>query len=93
MTTADAESIRRNSSTSLDQAPKDNQISGTSEKNGAAFDELEVFRDGERELVHEVISALREIRYGSIVLTVHEGQVVEINKSIRIRKSRGNRKG
>jgi len=40
---------------------------------------------GEQELVRELIRGLRTIRYGSIVLTVHEGRLVEINKSVRIR--------
>jgi hypothetical protein len=94
MTSVDAESKRRNLSSTLGQGPKHNQGSGTpSEKSGAAFNELEIVPDGERELIHEVIRALRQIRYGSIVLTVHEGQVVEINKSIRIRKSRPGTKG
>jgi hypothetical protein len=64
-------------------------------RNGNAVDEsnsllndLEKLFDGEKELVRELIKGLREIRYGSIVLTVHEGRVVEINKSTRIRKSR-----
>jgi len=40
----------------------------------------------ERELLSEMIRALRSIRYGSVVLTVHEGRVVEVNKTERIRK-------
>lgn len=48
--------------------------------------------ESEKELFRELVHALRTIRYGSIVLTVHEGQLVEINKSIRIRKSRPNQK-
>jgi hypothetical protein len=44
--------------------------------------------DAEKELFRELVHALRTIRYGSIVLTVHEGQLVEINKSVRIRKGR-----
>ncbi len=41
----------------------------------------------ERELLREVVLALRGIRYGSIVLTVHDGRIVELNKTERIRKS------
>lgn len=48
--------------------------------------------ESEKELLRELVYALRTIRYGSIALTVHEGQLVEINKSIRIRKSRTNQK-
>jgi len=41
----------------------------------------------EQELLREVTQALRSIRYGSIVIAVHEGRIVEINKTERIRKS------
>jgi hypothetical protein len=41
----------------------------------------------ERELLREVALALRGIRYGSVVLTVHDGRIVELNKTERIRKS------
>ncbi len=42
---------------------------------------------GEADLLHEVALALRTIRYGSVVLTVHDGRIVELNKTERIRKS------
>jgi hypothetical protein len=42
---------------------------------------------GEAELLHEVALALRTIRYGSVVLTVHNGRIVELNKTERIRKN------
>jgi hypothetical protein len=41
----------------------------------------------EAELLHEVALALRTIRYGSVVLTVHDGRIVELNKTERIRKT------
>jgi hypothetical protein len=41
----------------------------------------------EQELLREVTQALRSIRYGSIVIAVHEGRIVEMNKTERIRKS------
>ncbi len=41
----------------------------------------------ERELLRELLHALRTIRYGSVVLTVHDGRVVEIHKTERIRRS------
>jgi len=41
----------------------------------------------ERDLLREVVLALRSIRYGSLVLTVHDGRIVELNKTERIRKS------
>jgi hypothetical protein len=40
----------------------------------------------ERELLQEVLRALRVIRYGSVVITVHDGHIVEIQKTERIRK-------
>jgi hypothetical protein len=39
----------------------------------------------ERDLLREVVKSLRTIQYGSIVLTLHDGQLVEINKTVRIR--------
>jgi len=39
------------------------------------------------EAVREIVSGLQTIRYGSILLTVHEGQVVEISTTVRIRPS------
>lgn len=45
------------------------------------------FSASERELLREVALALRGIRYGSVVLTVHDGCIVELNKTERIRKS------
>jgi len=41
----------------------------------------------ERELLREVARALRSIRYGSVVLTVHDGRIVEMSKTERVRKS------
>jgi hypothetical protein len=43
----------------------------------------------ERELLKEVALALRSIRYGSVTLTVHDGRIVELNKTERVRKSPG----
>lgn len=41
----------------------------------------------ERELVRELLAAIRTIRYGSVVVTIHDGRLVEVNKTERIRKS------
>ena len=41
--------------------------------------------DSERNLCAEVLAALRDIRYGSVQLLVHEGRVVEIQRVERIR--------
>ncbi|HXN17164.1 MAG TPA: YezD family protein [Candidatus Binatus sp.] len=40
----------------------------------------------ERELLHELVRGLRAVRYGSISLTVHDGRLVEINKTEKIRR-------
>jgi hypothetical protein len=39
----------------------------------------------ERNLLDEVVRGIRTIRYGSISLTVHDGRVVEIHKTEKIR--------
>jgi hypothetical protein len=55
---------------------------------GATLTELEQgLSAAERELLREVALALRSIRYGSVVLTVHDGRIVELNKTERIRKT------
>jgi hypothetical protein len=43
---------------------------------------------GEKELLRELVQSLRTIRYGSIVLVMHEGRLVEVSKTVRIRRSR-----
>lgn len=48
---------------------------------------LEVLSTGEKELMRELLYALRTIRYGSIVLTLHEGRIVELHKTERIRRN------
>ena len=46
----------------------------------------------EADLLDELIGSIRAIRYGSIVLTIHEGQLVEISKTTRFRRSATARK-
>jgi len=41
---------------------------------------------GEQELLHELLLAARTIRYGSVSLTFHDGRIVEIHKTERIRR-------
>jgi hypothetical protein len=48
----------------------------------------EVLSDGERQVIGQLLEALRSLRYGSVVFTVHDGQVVEIEKTERIRTNR-----
>jgi hypothetical protein len=45
----------------------------------------ESFSEDEWDLLRQVIAALRELRYGSVTLTVHDGHVVEIQKTEKIR--------
>jgi hypothetical protein len=40
----------------------------------------------ERELLSEVVRAVRSIRFGSVGLTIHEGKLVEIQKIEKIRR-------
>jgi hypothetical protein len=50
--------------------------------------EKELSRE-EQELLREIFRALRVIRYGSVVVTVHDGHVVEIQKTERVRRDPG----
>jgi len=49
------------------------------------LDDLEKLSEEERNLLQEVLRALGELRYGSVVLTVHDGRLVEVQKTQRIR--------
>ena len=40
----------------------------------------------ERELLKELTLAVRAIRYGSVVLTIHDGRIIEMSKTERVRK-------
>lgn len=55
--------------------------------NSGSQGSLEVLSVGEKELMGELFYALRTIRYGSIVLTLHDGRIVEIHKTERIRRN------
>jgi hypothetical protein len=41
----------------------------------------------ERELLRALALAVRGIRYGSVLLTIHEGRIVELSKTERLRKN------
>lgn len=49
--------------------------------------EEQVLSASERQLLTDLIVAIRTIRYGSVVLTVHDGRIVEISKTERIRRN------
>jgi hypothetical protein len=52
-----------------------------------ASDNRSDFAGDEQSILHEVSAALQSIRMGSIVLTIHEGRLVEITKTVRLRFS------
>jgi hypothetical protein len=41
----------------------------------------------ERELLKELALAVRTIRYGSVVLTIHDGRIIEMSRTERVRKN------
>ena len=45
------------------------------------------FSESERDLLKELAVAIRGIRYGSVVLTIHDGRLVEVSKPERIRRN------
>jgi hypothetical protein len=45
------------------------------------------FSESERDLLKELAAAIRGIRYGSVVLTIHDGRLVEVSKTERIRRN------
>lgn len=63
----------------------------SSQSNGAKALHLESnnpdFSKDELALLGKVIHALRDLRYGSVNLTVHDGRLVEIQKIEKIRMS------
>jgi hypothetical protein len=44
--------------------------------------------DAERELLRELVQAVRTIPYGTIVLTMHDGRLVELSKTVKLRRTR-----
>lgn len=55
------------------------------ERSQTDSENLGTLSPSEQALVVEILHAVRTIRYGSMSLTFHEGRVVEINKTKRIR--------
>jgi len=55
------------------------------ERSQTYLENLGPLSPNEQALVVEILQAVRTIRYGSVSLTFHEGSVVEINKTKRIR--------
>jgi hypothetical protein len=53
---------------------------------GSSAAELEAaLTESGPEIIRELIHGLKTIRYGSIALTLHDGRLVEINKTVKIR--------
>jgi hypothetical protein len=69
-----------------EQTDFDELVSGLREGAGEVLDAP--LQSGERELLRELVQSIRTIRYGSIVLVMHEGRLVEVTKTVRIRRSR-----
>lgn len=73
--------------------PRNNMLAGGRGEaaTGACASDLQDFREaasaGERELLRELVRAMRAIRYGSITLTLHDGRIVEIQKTERVRRN------
>jgi hypothetical protein len=76
---------------SLVQSIWDRTISGVNELNhmsvSSAHESEGELSASERELLKELALAVRGIRYGSVVLTIHEGRIVEMSKTERVRRS------
>jgi hypothetical protein len=61
--------------------------------NGKTTGELEkALSSNESQILREIAEGIRAIRYGSIVLVVHDGRLVEVTKTVRLRTSRPNQK-
>ncbi len=52
----------------------------------------ELTTEPERDLLRRLIVSLRGLRYGSVTLIVHEGRLVEIQKTEKIRTGNSNSK-
>jgi hypothetical protein len=58
----------------------------TAHRNPPADDlEIDKLSNEERLVFSEIARALKTMRYGSIVLTVHDGRLVELSKTVRLR--------
>jgi len=49
------------------------------------------YAQGEEEILREIVRALRAIRFGSVIITLHDGRIAEIQKIERIRRTRNKR--
>jgi hypothetical protein len=61
--------------------------------NGKTTEDLEkALVSNEGQVLREIAEGIRSIRYGSILLVVHDGRLVEVTKTVRIRAGRSSQK-
>jgi hypothetical protein len=61
--------------------------------NGSTTEDLEkALTSNESQILRELAKGIRAIRYGSIVLVVHDGRLVEVTKTVRLRTTRANQR-
>jgi len=53
----------------------------------SAHDSERELSPSERQLLEELAVAVRGIRFGSVVLTIHDGRIVEMSKTERVRRN------
>jgi len=49
--------------------------------------------DGKEKILNEIAAAVRQIKFGEIVITIHEGRVVQIEKREKKRFGNGEKRG
>jgi len=82
----------KHTSSSGSSEHQDNEVTEVLRHGHLLSDILKVpLLSNEVELLTEVITALRSMKYGSVVMTIHDGHLVEIETSVRIRKNRASR--
>ena len=61
--------------------------------NGKTTGELEkALSSNESQILRELADGIRAMRYGSIVFVVHDGRLVEVTKTVRLRTGRAGQK-
>jgi hypothetical protein len=59
-------------------------VSHAESSDGTTNISAELANDAQK-MQHVIVEALRSIRYGSLLLTIHEGRLVEVTKTVRSR--------
>jgi len=61
--------------------------------NGRTTEDLEkALTSNESQILRDLVEGIRAIRYGSIILVIHDGRLVEVTKTVRLRTSRASQK-